>query len=116
MDAVVVKKVMDDAVAMERAATDKKATDNTAAADTTDVDKRATEADMTKKVVDNASLVERATTEAATQSMAESSPALMVGAKRVAASGGSTPPAKRPFHGSWKPRYVERFRCCSSFL
>jgi hypothetical protein len=35
-----------------------------------------------------------------------SSPAPTAGAKRAAASGGSTPPSKW-FHGSWRPQYVE---------
>jgi hypothetical protein len=33
-------------------------------------------------------------------------PSLAVGAKREATPSGSTPPAKRPYKGVWKPRFV----------
>jgi hypothetical protein len=46
------------------------------------VDNRAVVAAMTKKVVDDAVAVERATTEATTHNVAESSPSRAVGAKR----------------------------------
>jgi hypothetical protein len=132
--------VVDDAAAISRSAVDKKATDvalvkkaanDTATAERAAVDKEATTVATTKKVADDAVVAERATAEVADRRAVEpkasgksaegsadsdSSPAPTVGAKRAAMPGGSTPPAKRPFRGSWKPRYVEGFRSCSSFF
>jgi hypothetical protein len=63
-------------------------------------DKRAVDAATVKKVADNAAVVEWATVEVDTQREAESSPSLVVGAKRAVVSGGSTPP---PNHHSVAP-------------
>jgi hypothetical protein len=119
VDPVVVKKAANNAVAMKRAAMDKEATYTTVvkkAADEAVANKKVTDVAVVKKATDDTAVAERATTEAATRSAVESSPALVMGMKRVATSGGSTPLAKWPFHGSWKPWYVERSRSCSSFL
>jgi hypothetical protein len=123
MDATMLKSATDDVAMAERVAVDKKVTDTATTKKVTDdaavaeratTDKRATEVAMMKKVADDTMAVERATTEVATLGVAESPPALVVGAKRTAVWGGSTHPAKRRFHGSWKPRYVER--SCSCFF
>jgi hypothetical protein len=34
-------------------------------------------------------------------------PSLVAGSKRAVAPSGSTPPAKRPYKGIWKPRFVQ---------
>jgi hypothetical protein len=94
----------------------RKTADVTVATERATVDKRATYVTMAEKVADDAAVAERATVEVATPRVPESSPALAVGAKRAAVSGGYTPPTKRPFHDSWKPRFVEGFRSCSSFF
>jgi hypothetical protein len=110
-----VRKATDDVAAMKRVVVDKKAADATVvkkaaddatAAERAAVDKRATEAATTKKATDDVAVEERATTEAATRSVVESFPTPVVGDMRAAVSGGSTPPVKWPFHGSWKPRYA----------
>jgi hypothetical protein len=87
MDVATMKKVVDDVVIVEMATTGKRATDVVAA----------------KMAVDEAVVVEMATAEVATQRAAESSPTLVVGAKRAAVSGSSTCPTKRPFRGPWRP-------------
>jgi hypothetical protein len=120
VDATTLNSATDDVAMMERVAMDttttKKVTDDAAVAERAAADKRATEVATMKKVTDDTMAVERATTEVATLGVAESPPALVVGAKRTAVWGGSTHPAKRRFHGSWKPRYVERSCSCSSSL
>jgi hypothetical protein len=93
----------------------KKAMDGAAVAKRTATNKKAADAAVAKKATGDVVAVERATMKVATQSEAESSPASVVRAKRAAVLGGSTPHAKRPFHGSGKPLYVEGFRSCSSF-
>jgi hypothetical protein len=42
-------------------------------------------------------------------------PSSAVGAKRAAAPRGSSPPAKRPYRGVWRPRYVPKSLCPVSF-
>jgi predicted solute-binding protein len=84
-------------------ATMKKAVDDVATAEMATTGKRTTDVVATKMAVDDAVVVEMATAEVATQREAESSPALVVGAKRAAVSGSSTCPAKRPFCGPWRP-------------
>jgi hypothetical protein len=125
VDATTLKSATDNVAMMERVAMDKKVmdtattkkvTDDAAVAERAAADKRATEVATMKKVTDDTMAVERATTEVATLGVAESPPALVVGAKRTAIWGGSTHPAKRRFHGSWKPRYAERSRSCYSSL
>jgi hypothetical protein len=85
-----VKKVADDAVAAKRAAMDKEVVD----------------AAVEENDAADAAAADGATLEAASQGVVKSSPTPAIGAKRVAVSGGSTPPAKHQFRGSWKPRYV----------
>jgi hypothetical protein len=79
-------------------------------------DKRAADAATEKKVADNVAVVEGATTEVASWGVVESSPTPVVGAKRTDVSGGSTPPAKHRFCGSWKPRYAVGPYICPSTL
>jgi hypothetical protein len=38
----------------------------------------------------------------------DQAPSSVAGAKRVAAPSGSSPPAKRPYRGVWRPRYVSK--------
>jgi hypothetical protein len=94
VDAAPAKWATDDVAAQKDtydAAAAEKATEETAAS-------RATKAEMSK--------------EAAKKPVGSySSPTPVVGAKRVATSSGSTPPAKR-FRCSWKPRYAERLYNC----
>jgi hypothetical protein len=99
VDAVAVKKATDDATAVERATANKKAMDVAAA----------------MKGADDVVATERTTMDVAAHTAAEpkasgmfaeesngsnSSPTLVVGAKRAAVPSGSTPPTKRPFRGS----------------
>jgi hypothetical protein len=88
-DMVAAKKVADDMVVAERAAADKMAID----------------VDAGEKAVSNMAVTEGTTAEVASQDVAESSPTPVVGVKRATILGGSTPPAKCQFRGSWKPRY-----------
>jgi hypothetical protein len=99
MDAAV-KKAVDDAVADKRATANKMAADEAAE----------------EKVATDAVAAEGATLVAVTRGATESFPAPAAGAKRVAVSGGSTPPAKHQFRGSWKPRYAVGHCICPSFL
>jgi hypothetical protein len=89
-DMVAAKKVADDMVVAERAAADKMAID----------------VDAGEKAVSNMDVMEGTTAEVASQDVAESSPTPVVGVKRATILGGSTPPAKCQFRGSWKPRYA----------
>jgi hypothetical protein len=88
MDVVATKKDMNDAAAAERVATDAAAEEKA---------------------------VEGGTMEAASRGVAESFPAPMARAERTVISGGSTPPAKCRFCGSWNPRYVVE-HCICPFL
>jgi hypothetical protein len=83
-------------------------------------DKRATEEAVTKEAVDKEVIDKRAVEEAAMKeavvvavgcsSAFGQVPSSVVGAKMVATPSGSTPPAKRPYRGIWKPRFVQ-FSC-----
>jgi hypothetical protein len=64
-----------------------------------------------KEVVDKRAMEEAATKEAAVGATGDSSapslaPSSVAGAKRAAVPSGSTPPAKRPYRGVWKSRFV----------
>jgi hypothetical protein len=126
-EAVVAKKVMDDATAAKKAAYDaaalkkvadevavvKKAIDDVAIAkkaadDAAAMRKAADEAVVVKKAADDAAAAKKAADDAATAGSVSSS----VGAKRAAAPSSSTPPAKRRFLGSWKPRYIAQTFIC----
>jgi hypothetical protein len=100
-------------MATEEAAEKKKATKEAA------MKKKATEEAVVKKAADEVAAKKKASEEAAmkTKSGASTagsgpSPAPSVGVKRVAAPSGSTPPAKRRFHGPWKPWYATRPFIC----
>jgi hypothetical protein len=90
-------------MAAEEAATAKKAADEAAAK------KVANEAAAKKKALEEAT---KKTESGAATAGSGPSPAPSAGVKRVAAPSGSTPPAKRRFHGSWKPRYATRPFIC----
>jgi hypothetical protein len=119
-DAAAEKKATYDAAAAESEAADaatKKAMDDAAVvAERAVRDKRATDPATEKKATGNVAVVEGATTEITSWGVAESSPTPMVGAKRTDVSGGSTPPAKHRFCGSWKPRYAVGPYICPSTL
>jgi hypothetical protein len=119
-DTAVAKRVADDTAAAKRAADDtvtaKKAADDEAVAkrDVDDVavaerdvvGEVAIDAATREKAASDAAVKEGTTVEVASQDVAEYSPTLVAGAKRAITIGGSTPPARHQFHGSWKPRYV----------
>jgi hypothetical protein len=99
-DTAVVKSTMDDAAAVtKKAATDKMAVD----------------AAVREKATSDATVTEGSTAEVASQDVVEISLTSVAGAKRATASGGSTPPAKRRFRGSWKPRYASEPCICLLF-
>jgi hypothetical protein len=95
--------------------------DEAAVADKEVMDKRAAEEATVKEAAVKWAAEERATVEAAAKAAAAkdagaagASPApgqapSVVGAKRTAAPSGSTPPAKRPYRGVWKHRFVQLF-------
>jgi hypothetical protein len=110
-----------DETAASTATADKEATDKRTAEEA--AMKRATEEATVKRAME-----ERAAEEATTKAVAakevagktaneaagaaEGSPApgqapSVAGAKRAVAPSGSTPPAKRPYRGVWKPRFVQ---------
>jgi hypothetical protein len=69
---------------------------------------------MVEKVVEEIAVPRAADVETSKKVVEElagsgSSPAPVMGAKRVATPGSSTPPAKQ-FCGSWKPQYAKRLR------
>jgi hypothetical protein len=81
-----------------------------AVADKEAANKRVAEEAAVKRVVEERA-VEEATAKVA---IAGGSPApgqvpSVAGAKRAAAPSGSTPPAKHPYRGVWKPRFVPLF-------
>jgi hypothetical protein len=94
-----------------------------ATADKEAVDKRAEEEATVKRAVEERAAEEAAAKAAAAEDVtskttdeaigaARGSPApnqapSVAGAKRTAAPNGSTPPAKRPYRGIWKPRFVQ---------
>jgi hypothetical protein len=78
------------------------------------VEERATKEAVTKKATEERAAEESTTKAAAVKAIgaAGGSPApgqvpSVAGAKRAAASSGSTSPAKRPYRGVWKPRFVQ---------
>jgi hypothetical protein len=62
--------------------------------------KVAADEEVTDNTTDEAA---RATEDSLTLSQAPS----VAGTKRAVAPSGSTPPAKRPYRGVWKPRFVQ---------
>jgi hypothetical protein len=99
--------VSDEAAAADKGAADKRATEEATA-------KRATEEAAAKKVVEERAVEEDAVKAATTEATgaAGGSPApgqapLAAEARRFASPSGSTPPAKRPYRGVWKPRFVQ---------
>jgi hypothetical protein len=111
--------------------------DEAAAVDKEATDKRATEEATAKRAVEERAMEEAAVKAAATEEVAgktadeaagatEGSPApgqapLVAGAKKAAAPSDSTPPAKCPYRGVWKPQFVQlslllfSFFCGASF-
>jgi hypothetical protein len=134
--ATVDKEAMDKRAAEE--ATAKEATDTEAAnkrtadeamtkeaAEKVVTDKRAMKEAATKEAADKEATDKRATEEAAMKeatvgatggsSASGQVPSSVMGAKRVAMPSVSTPSAKRPYRGVWKPRFVQ-FSCTPLFL
>jgi hypothetical protein len=104
--------VLDEAVATDKEATDKRVMEDAMA-------KRAVEERAAAKAA-AAEEVAGKTADEATRAVG-GSPALSqvpsaAGDKRVVAPSGSTPPAKRPYKGVWKPRFVQRSLPIFSFL
>jgi hypothetical protein len=78
------------------------------------VEERATEEAVTKKAGEERAAEESTTKAAAVKAIGAARGSSTPGqvpsvarAKRAAASSGSTPPAKRPYRGVWKPRFVQ---------
>jgi hypothetical protein len=80
------------------------------------VNKRGTDVAAGEKAVSDAAAMEGTISEAGYWNVVDCSPTPVLRAKRAVISGGSTPPAKRWFRGSWKPRYAVRPCICPSFL
>jgi hypothetical protein len=110
VDAAAVKKATYD-VAMVKKAVDDAATVKKAADNAVMVRKVADEAAVMKMATDDAAAAKKAADDAMTVGSSSSS-APSAGAKRAAAPSGSTPPAKRRFLDSWKPRYVVQTFIC----
>jgi hypothetical protein len=109
-DTAAAKRAVDDTVTAKKAADDdavaKRDADDVAVAERDVVGEVATDAATREKAASDAAVKEGTTVEVASQDVAEYSPTLVAGAKRAIAIGGSTPPARHQFHGSWKPRYA----------
>jgi membrane protein involved in colicin uptake len=99
-DAATAKKAANDAVAMKKAANDAAA-----------AKKAANDAAAMKKAMDDVAAVKKVVDDAVIAG-SDSSSAQSAGAKRVPTPSGSTPPAKRQFLSSWKPRYVTQTFIC----
>jgi hypothetical protein len=70
--------------------------------------KSAEDAATARKATDEAVLTKETAAKANVDSAAlGQAPTPATGVKRVAMPSGSTPPAKRPYKGVWKPRFVE---------
>jgi hypothetical protein len=113
--------------AVNKEATNKRAAEEAAVKEAVDkeaADKRTTEEAMTKEATDkdatNKRAVEEAMMKEAAVGVARSSsasgqvPSSVEGAKRAMTPSGSTPPAKRPYRGVWKPHFVQ-FSCTPLF-
>jgi hypothetical protein len=109
-DTVAVKKATDEAMVVKMAVDDtttvKKAADNAVV-----VKKAANEVATAKEAIEDATTVKKAADDAVTAGSSSSS-APSGRAKRVINPSGSTPPAKRQFLGSWKPRYIAQTFIC----
>jgi hypothetical protein len=107
--------VLDEVVTADKEIADKRAVEEAAAKKVAEmaVMKRATEERTAveaevKKVVEEAAV--KAVAEAAGAAGGSLTPdqaPSTTGAKRAVAPSGSTPPAKRPYRGVWKPRFVQ---------